>query len=106
MIKRRLSLFFSLMLLAYSPSHADNAAPILYSRAEITIARAIPVKQTPLPWQDTGQVENLPDIKLDAEIRDAQTLMTQSGWFNLSSPSYDQGVLLLFAPPAFATIPP
>ncbi|MFN9111745.1 MAG: hypothetical protein ACK5XN_16905 [Bacteroidota bacterium] len=68
--------------------------------------RAVEVKQPPLPWQNANDVSALPDIRLDAEIRDVQTLFAQSGWFNLSSPTYEQAVLILLVNPAVVTIPP
>ncbi|MDE3015877.1 MAG: DUF192 domain-containing protein [Pseudomonadota bacterium] len=85
---------------------ADESTPLFYSRSDIAIVRRTPVA---LPW-----LPPVPDahnaaprrVIFGVEVRDATTLYNQKGWFNLSSPSDNGGVLMLFAAPGIAPIVP
>jgi uncharacterized membrane protein (UPF0127 family) len=88
------------MLLTGS-AFADETTPLSYSRGQIAIERA---SAPLLPWQAPGQ--KAPPLTFEVEVRDAMTLYNQQGWFNLSGPSPDSGVLLAFGAPTQAPILP
>jgi len=81
---------------------ADESTPLFYTRSNIVVIRKTPPQKTipPLPWQAQGQptvVQDDPRVLFDVEVRDAMALYSQKGWFNLSSPSEKDGVLLAFS---------
>ena len=82
----------------------DDAVPLFFSRATLTIKRSHPPEAALLPWQKPEEVLPPPDLTLDVEIRDAALLYNQSGWYNLSSPSDTQGVFMVFSAPTMAPI--
>jgi uncharacterized membrane protein (UPF0127 family) len=89
-----------------APALADAAAPIQYARGSVVIERASPPAPTPLPWQKADELRPTQQLPLEVEIRDAAMLYRKDGWFNLRAPSDNAGVLLLFASPTLAAIPP
>jgi len=104
------SLFTIILLLLSTTALADTSTPLLYSRANITILRKAPPQKAlqPLPWQK-GQavaVPDVPSVGFDVEVRDGMTLYNQKGWFNLSSPSEKNGLLMVFSAPGLAPIIP
>jgi hypothetical protein len=102
----RILLWSLLWFLALPAGFAAANAPIMFSREEVVIRRAQPVQQPLMPWQSKDEATALPDITLDAEIRDASTLVSQNGWFNLSSPNDHQAVMLLMRAEEIATLTP
>src|SRR6185437_9301407 len=80
---------------------ADTSTPLYFSRDTLTIVRKSPPQKsvTPLPWQKgkPAAVTEAPGIPFDIEVRDGMTMYNQKGWFNLSSPSENKGVLLVFS---------
>ncbi len=101
------AIMFTVMMLMMPSSNATAAnAPILFSKEEVVIRRAQPVPEPVMPWQTPGEQQMRPDIRLDTEIRDAATLVSQNGWFNLSSPADHQAVMLMMPKEEIATIPP
>lgn len=97
---------FPLILIAWllavaAPALAGPPAPLFYSRANIAITRqSIPLaEQNALPWQAATRT-----VGLEVEIRDSSTLYNQKGWFNLSSPSEKNGVMIVFSAPALAPV--
>lgn len=103
MICRAFIAFFLLI----SPALADDSIPLLYTRETITIQR---LSQAPLPWQAAGepQPSAIPasGVTFDVEVRDARSYYNQKDWFNLSGPTNDSGVLLVFAAPGQSPIIP
>jgi len=101
--------FFLLALLALPmAASADSSTPLLYTRAAIMIERKAPPQKAvpPLPWQK-GLISTMPDapgIGFDVEVRDGMTLYNQKGWFNLSSQSEKNGVLMMFSAPGLPAI--
>lgn len=86
---------------------AEYALPMLYSRAEIFIARhdASAMPEPALPWQN-GAAAAPPKLSLQVEVRDAAILYRQEGWFSLSSPAEKTGTLLMLPTPDLMPIPP
>ncbi len=76
-----------------TPAFAD-AHPLFYTRETLTIQR----KPESLPWQQAKPQPAPPEsgVTFDVEVRDAQSYYNQEGWFNLSGPTDDSGVLLVF----------
>ena len=84
---------FLIMLALFLPAFADESRPLFYSRETLTIQR----KPEVLPWQQDQQPQPISGITFDVEVRDAQSFYNQKDWFNLSGPTDDSGVLLVFA---------
>jgi uncharacterized membrane protein (UPF0127 family) len=92
------------LLLASIPATgwADSSVPVTYSRTSLVINRAHPpapaVSTTEsLPWQAPAAPD--PRLPLAIEMRDGRTLYSQSGWYNLSSMSANNGIMLVFNTP-------
>jgi len=105
-----LACFMLLLALPVASVMADPSSPLLYSRANIVITRkVVPLKTIPpLPWQK-GPAATVPDaagVGFDVEVRDGMTLYNQKGWFNLSSPSEKNGVLMVFDAPGLPPVTP
>ncbi|MDX1974890.1 MAG: DUF192 domain-containing protein [Rickettsiales bacterium] len=85
------------------PFVAYGQSALFYSRAKVDIQRK---QATPsLPWQSAGDAASAANVTFDMEVRDAKTLYRQEGWFNLSSPSPQNGVMFIFnAPTVFPII--
>lgn len=78
---------------------AERGETFTYSRTELPLHR----KQMPtLPWQSSPSGPG--KLLLDVELRDATSYYKQSGWYNLSSPEDNQGILFLFDEPAASPI--
>ncbi|MDX2113758.1 MAG: hypothetical protein SFW63_08525 [Alphaproteobacteria bacterium] len=105
-MNKRIITWLILSLISMAPSAFAIEAPVLFRREEIIIRRAQPVPEPALPWQAPGQQVARPDIRLDTEIRDAASLVSQNGWFNLSSPADNQAVMLIMPQDEIAIIPP
>lgn len=101
-MKHFLLLWLGLVLAA--DAHADQSTPLLYTRADLRIVRAAPPPDVFLPWEDKSRGDK--GLAINAEMRDGATMYQQKGWFNLSSPSEDGGVLLVFAAPTVTPIAP
>jgi uncharacterized membrane protein (UPF0127 family) len=91
----------ALMMFAQG-SYADETIPLTYTRSTILINRAN-TAAIALPWQSANEASALARLPINVEIRDAATLYSQSGWYNLSGPEQD-GVLLVFSSPTLAPI--
>jgi len=82
-------------------ARADTALGFTYTRSNVNIIRN--QMPAPLPWIK-GPPPN-PTISFDVEIRDAATVYNrklpggQSGWYNLSSPADNKGVMIVFHAP-------
>lgn len=79
-----------------------QSRPLLYTRDTLTIQR----KPEVLPWQERPVAQPAPEsgITFDVEVRDAEIYYNQKDWFNLSGPTDDSGVLLLFTSPSQSPI--
>lgn len=77
------------------------SANIFYSKDKLRIHRKIiPKPATALmPWQVAEDA-----VDFDVEIRDGMSLYNQNGWFNLSSYSDKQGVMMAFSEPSIQPI--
>lgn len=102
-------MIFRALLIAltlFSPALAEESIPLLYTRETITINRA----PRTLPWQgpDAPAPAAPPasGITFDVEVRDARSYYNQKDWFNLSGPTDDSGVLLVFPRPGQSPIIP
>jgi uncharacterized membrane protein (UPF0127 family) len=104
---RRILLALLLLTLAIPAAQADESTPLFYTRTTILIRRAhVPPPAPPMfPWQKAAEPQNS-GLAFDVEVRDAMTLYNQEGWFNLSGPSENSGVLLAFSAPGIAPIVP
>ncbi len=91
------------LLLWAGAALADTSSPLFYTRATIAVMRKSPPQKTipPLPWskEQPVVVAEASNVGFDVEVRDGMTLYNQKGWFNLSSPSEKNGVLMVFAAP-------
>lgn len=83
---------------------ADESAPLFYTRTSVRIVRAAPPADAFLPWED--KIRGDKGVVINAEMREGAVMYNQRGWFNLSSPSPDGGVLLVFSAPAMAPVAP
>lgn len=89
-----------------SPATANENIPLLYTRETLTIQRAA----QPQPWQEGQppkehiQEQAASGVTFDVEVRDAKSFYSQKDWFNLSGPTDDSGVLLVFAQPGKSPI--
>lgn len=97
------------------PANAQSNSQIDYVRTNIILRRKsmpgpkpAPASEQPMPWQHDESIirptpeeteQENPDIVLDVEIRDGMSLYNQSGWFNLTSYSEKQGVMMAFSKP-------
>ncbi len=81
---------------------ADESAPVLYSRGQLSIQRRTP--PPPMPWQAPDAEVGNPPLYFDIEIRDGMTMYHQKDWFSLSSPPDGKGVMLAFAAPGLAPV--
>jgi len=100
---KTLARFLLLLSLGWTmPSMADTSVPLLYTRSTIVITRYhLP---PPMPWQGKNAPQENPRIPFDVEVRDAMTLYSQKGWYNLDSPSVKSGVLMMFRAPGISPI--
>lgn len=105
-MKNMIAAWIAGLVFCIAPAHADESIPLLYSRSNIVIKREHPPQPELLPWQKPEDVPPQTDIALDVEVRDAATFYNQKGWYNLSAPADNSGVLLAFADPAMAPITP
>lgn len=103
-----MKIFFVMIALFISigNSYADESMPLLYSRAGIAIKREHPPQVELLPWQKPEDVPPATDIILNVEVRDAANFYNQKGWFSLSAPADQSGVMLAFTEPTLAPITP
>lgn len=94
-------------LLAAAPAQADQSTPLFYNKTTIAIIRQSPPTpaEPAMPWQTTPTPED-PRLEINVEVRDAMILYNQQGWYNLSSPEDNTGVLLMFAAPGIAPVVP
>lgn len=81
----------------------NNSTPFYYARTNIVINRKSLPPLQPLPWQDKPTPQD-PTLAFDIEIRDGMSLYNQNGWFNLSSYSEQNGVMLAFSEPTIQPI--
>lgn len=82
---------------------ADEPLQFLYNRSSLVLVRGkAPALPPALPW--LPQPAGKPAITFDVEVRDATTMYNRKGWFNLSSPSENQGVLMAFNAPGVAPL--
>ena len=89
----------SLFALISGAAHAMEESPLFYTRAKMAIERQSP--PPPLPWQDTATPNA---IMFDIELRDGTVFYNQKGWFNLSRPADDSGLMLYFGAPVMAPV--
>lgn len=97
----------------------QKGSAFYYSRAKITIIRKslqpVPPAPEPLPWLDKSiqdrpiiqpppPPEPYPPLVLDVEIRDAETLYKQKGWFSFDSYPEQSGVMMVFSSPSTSPI--
>jgi hypothetical protein len=101
---RRIILLLAAMMACSPPLHADST--LSYMRANITVVRRNVAPLPLLPWQDktTPQEAPNPAIAFDIEVREATMLYRQEGWYNLSSPMDNNGVLMLLDKPGVMPI--
>lgn len=78
--------------------------PIFYKKDNIIIHRKLlPVtNETEFPWQK--QEVQSDSVVIDTEIRDSSVIYNPKGWFNLSSYSEKNGVMIVFPEPDTAPI--
>jgi uncharacterized membrane protein (UPF0127 family) len=99
---KRVLISLALVLVSIS-AWADESIPLLYTRSAIVINRTH-VAAVALPWQSAEDASAAAKLPINVEVRDASTLYSQSGWYNLSGPSEQDGVLLVFSSPTLAPI--
>jgi len=77
------------------------SATIFFSKDKLRIHRKIIPKpaQKLMPWQVAEDA-----VDFDVEIRDGMSLYNQNGWFNLSSYSDKEGVMMAFSEPSIQPI--
>lgn len=98
-----LSCMIASCLLVATPALAEDALQFQYSKSTVTLVRSKPPVIPPsLPWL-AATVES-PALAFDVEVRDGATLYNQKGWYNLSSPEDNGGVLLAFGEPSMAPV--
>ncbi len=90
------ALLFLLLLCLPCIVYADTQRGFLYQRTDMNILRAKP--PAALPW---APPEN-PVVKFDVEVREAGNVYNpnirggQTGWFNLSAPAENAGIMMIF----------
>lgn len=104
---------------AKATDNNNYSYPIDYVRTNIVLLRkSMPERPVPepapkpMPWEDESSIKQPPEetplenpeIVLDVEIRDGMSLYNQSGWYNLSSYSEKQGVMMAFTKPGITPI--
>jgi|GEM_PF-4808331 len=100
---RALILFAVFCCAGASVSLAEESLQFFYNRSAMNLIRnKAPLMPPALPWLPS-QPDN-PAVQFDVEIRDATTMYNQKGWFNLSSPSENSGVLMAFGAPGISPI--
>lgn len=99
-----LFLFLGLGAIGAAEARAENGLQFMYERSEVTLVRSKPpLPQPSLPWLPAPPQEP-PAVTLNVEVRDGASLYNQKGWYNLSGPADNSGVLLAFSEPEMAPI--
>ena len=99
---KRLAFAMIVWVLLMPFAKADESVPLFYTRTNLTLIRQ---SVKPLPW-NPAESASAADINFDTEIRDGATLYNQQGWYNLSAPSENSAVMLVFGAPLLAPITP
>ena len=97
--------FLLIALIFAGAAQAEVSRTVAFSRAHISILRNTPPTPPPtLPWLikpgDPDVVKVDPAIGFEVDVRDAQALYKQQGWFNLSEMTEGSGTLMVFAAPS------
>jgi uncharacterized membrane protein (UPF0127 family) len=80
-------------------AQADTDTPLYYSRSTLTIHTKSEPPKSALPWEN-----NASGIGFNVEVRDAMAMYNQKGWFNLSSQSDKNGVMMVFSAEGLAPV--